>query len=424
MALKAMQQLRGMDAEWAYVLEAANAEARLDEWKAAIRRMSPVGAWADVADGVLDHHAARITAMGQRQARQKVEALLRSLHRRAAGAQRVGQLALPAVKLGGTLAAFQRTEGTQSLRGTAAPGLEARVERWPARPTGHTVILPERSRRWEKAHPGATVEARRAALEHTAVLPTLTANPGNLWYWLHLQRYFSLEETAQAMGVRADSPLWPALRILTVRQATSALGRAVHVAAAGCVLDMLLSWRATDAGVLTYGSAFSGVDTVAAALDVKMREGQWRYEFLAELNERTREAARAAWAQRGLQEARCHTDARRLAGECWVELYVITPECVEFAACQHDADHARQAESLRDTNCALDYVRRRQPHFVLVENVDEVTAVAPVSGMLGSLPGYAFERVVVCPSVHLNVPVRRRRSFWLGRYSGATRGGC
>ena len=37
----------------------------------------------------------------------------------------------------------------------------------------------------------------------------------------------------------------------------------------------------------------------------------------------------AAWAQRGLTEARCHTDARRLAGECWVELYVITPECVD-----------------------------------------------------------------------------------------------
>ena len=102
------------------------------------------------------------------------------------------------------------------------------------------------------------------------------------------------------MGVREDSPVWPALRHLTVRQATSALGRAVHVAAAGCMLDELLKWRAEGAGVLTYGSAFSGVDTVAAALDMKMREGQWRYEFLAELHEKTRDAATAAWAQRGL----------------------------------------------------------------------------------------------------------------------------
>ena len=67
---------------------------------------------------------------------------------------------------------------------------------------------------------------------------------------------------------------------------------------------------------------------------------------------------------------------------------MITPECVEFAACQHDEDHERQASSLRDTNCALNYVRRRRPRFVLVENVDEAAAVEPLSGVLGSLEGY------------------------------------
>ena len=59
---------------------------------------------------------------------------------------------------------------------------------------------------------------------------------------------------------------------------------------------------------------------------------------------------------------------------------------------------------MRDTNCALNYVRRRRPRFVLVENVDEAAAVEPLSGVLGSLEGYVFERVVVCPSVPLNVP--------------------
>ena len=49
------------------------------------------------------------------------------------------------------------------------------------------------------------------------------------------------------------------------------------------------------------------------------------------------------------------------------------------------------------------------------ENVDEVEIVAAISGLLGRIPGYRWERMVVCPFVNYGEPVRRRRSFWVGR---------
>ena len=51
----------------------------------------------------------------------------------------------------------------------------------------------------------------------------------------------------------------------------------------------------------------------------------------------------------------------------------------------------------------------------MVENVDEVEIVAAISGLLGRIPGYRWERMVVCPFVNYGEPVRRRRSFWVGR---------
>ena len=37
---------------------------------------------------------------------------------------------------------------------------------------------------------------------------------------------------------------------------------------------------------------------------------------------------------------------------------------------------------------------------------------------LGRIPGYRWERMVVCPFVNYGEPVRRRRSFWVGRRLG------
>ena len=50
-----------------------------------------------------------------------------------------------------------------------------------------------------------------------------------------------------------------------------------------------------------------------------------------------------------------------------------------------------------------------------VENVDEAEVVVAISSLLGRIPGYRWERMVVCPFVNYGEPVRRRRSFWVGR---------
>ena len=210
------------------------------------------------------------------------------------------------------------------------------------------------------------------------------------------------------------------LKMLSTVEALCVLGSAVHRVSGRCALRRLLSRRSASrlGRPVTYASAFSGVDTVAAALDDILGAEGWRHEFLAEINPKVRAAATAAWTTRGLDPGRAHHDARDLGGEAWVELFGLTGECVEFSPKQHSPSSVRRARALRDINLALDYVRKHKPHLVLIENVDTDAVTIPLSGVLGEMPEYEWERLPICPHRHLGWPVRRWRSFWLGCLRG------
>jgi hypothetical protein len=152
-----------------------------------------------------------------------------------------------------------------------------------------------------------------AGLVHTDDLPTAVGNAADHYVLVgggEPLRWLSVEENARALEVPPFSPLMVGLgsNCLTAIQAVSALGRGIHVGAARSVLRPLVTRGTLRAG-MTYGSAWSGIDTFAAAVEAETG-GEWRYAFASESGKRLRRALVASWGGRGLTAARCHEDAR------------------------------------------------------------------------------------------------------------------
>jgi len=95
---------------------------------------------------------------------------------------------------------------------------------------------------------------------------------------------------------------------------------------------------------MTYGSAYTGIDTFAAAVDAEMG-GDWQYEFASEWKGALRDATAAIWEGRGLRRERCHSDAagESATGEVCVDLWVATPECTRFSKKNHNREQDEQA---------------------------------------------------------------------------------
>ena len=92
----------------------------------------------------------------------------------------------------------------------------------------------------------------------------------------------TVQEVCRSFGVPAESPLASVLEDakgpLTANQAVGCLGRSVHVGVARRLVATLVA-RGTVAKGMTYGSAYSGVDTFAAAVEETARRvAVWRRE--------------------------------------------------------------------------------------------------------------------------------------------------
>ena len=121
----------------------------------------------------------------------------------------------------------------------------------------------------------------------------------------------SVQEVARGFGVPAIGPLMKMLKAeepLSPNQAVACLGRSVHVKSAARVVDTLME-RGVLARGLSYGSAYSGIDTFAAAVEMATG-GEWSYAFASESDLVPRAGLLAAWGCRGLAEERCYADAR------------------------------------------------------------------------------------------------------------------
>ena len=253
----------------------------------------------------------------------------------------------------------------------------------------------------------------------TRELPTAIANASGHYILLTPgcePRYFTVEEVARAFQIPEGSPLMPALvgaKPLSAIQAVSCLGRSIHVGVARSIVLMLIR-RGVLARGLSYGSAYSGIDTFAAAVDAELG-GEWHYDFASEYSSKVRLCLLKAWKQRGLRPDMCFTNAcsNEACTAPSVCLWVISPSCEPFSKRNRVRNEDGQRASLTDVWTALSYVRDRRPKVVVVENVCDVSIVGALTGLLSRIVGYSLECGPLDPRVVVCAPMARDRYFWV-----------
>ena len=251
-------------------------------------------------------------------------------------------------------------------------------------------------------------------------LATLTGNSSDHYVILtpgKEPRFMTVEETMRAYGIPAGSRVWKELRssscMLGAAAAVSCLGRGIHTGVARQLVKKLVADGSIAPGC-TYGSAYSGIDTFASAVEAELGTG-WKYEFASEQAASTRGCLGKIWRPRGLTLARCFDDAcgEAAIGAPSVDLYVTTPECTAHSKMNHAKSSGEQRVSLEHFWASLAYVRAQRPAVVVVENVNEPSSVRPMTGLLSRLAGYSLEMGVLDPREVAKMPIARERCYWV-----------
>ena len=147
--------------------------------------------------------------------------------------------------------------------------------------------------------------------------------------------------------------------------------------------------------------------------------GTFEYAFAVDWDKRARRVLAAAWRGHGLEPRHVYRRVEDVDLEALrrfqrpVDVLVITPCCRPFSKRNRRRSRVSQARAMHALKRALVVVREIRPRTVLVENVAEPAAMTLTSALLARVPGYRWERVVVCPTM-LGWPMRRRRCIWRG----------
>ena len=288
----------------------------------------------------------------------KVRAMLKPLRERSARTVEVAELIVDAVEpecptFHAWLASDPLSERLRDI--TDNPRITEGVEGWPLGWITEPVVFcfERASGRVNSERGGHADESFMRGVVNTIAFPTVLGNASS-----HLLvkapgvplRFVTVEETARAFQVPPDGSLMRVLsdpKLLTPIQAVSCLGRGIHVGVARCIVRKLVSRGILCRG-MTYGSAFSGIDTFAAAVEAELG-CDWAYLFASELNDRVRLALLSAWSAHGLLESHCHTDARSDAAvaELAVDLWVSSPPCEA-----HSKSNRKRKEGDQRLSCA------------------------------------------------------------------------
>ena len=364
---------------------------------------------------------------GNDKALSRVHSFLKPLRERKAARGEVGELVVPAAESGPVtfhvwLAEDPTTERQRDISNNKR--ITDGIAKWPLGWLhSDAVICYERAAgRVRKERPGC--EGRPDAkftrgFVKTHRLPTALANDGDHYVVIspyRPARFMTVEEVARSFMVPSESPLMRMLTdpdILSAAEAVSCLGRAVHVGVATQLVQELAR-RGLVHPHMRYGSAYSGVDTFAAAIEAELGE-DWTYAAACELDDTVRGALLAAWGCRGLTEETCGHDAgsEEAAGLPAVDLWVITPTCESYSKRNHLRTAKVQNVALGKVWKALEYARRQRPRVIVVENVAEAGAVGPITGLMARMEGYDMEAAKLDPRTVAKAPVAREREFWV-----------
>jgi hypothetical protein len=273
---------------------------------------------------------------------------------------------------------------------------------------------------------GSPDEEFTRGLVKATELPTAVANASDHYVVLapgKAPRFMSVQEVARGFMLPAGSMLTRVLTTekinggpLTAIQAVSCLGRSVHVGVAHQIVRLLKA-RGLAYGGMRYASAFSGIDTFAAALELEFGDN-FSYVFASEKDDTVREALLDAWGHHGLTSALCGSDATSQASvnREKVDLWVITPTCEAYSKRNHttgSGEAAAQNMTSSKVWKALEYVRLKRPRVVVVENVAEASAQGPITGLLSRIEGYTLEVCALGPQLTAGAPMARDRQFWI-----------
>ena len=378
-----------------------------------------------IAADILETHQQRVRQCADKVASmKKIRAMLKPLRERSARTLPVEDLIVPTVEpspltFHGWLAVNPRSERLRDVADNlrVLKGVQTWPMGWITEPV---VFCFERANARVHSERGGHADERfMRGVVNTIMLPTALGNASTHLLVLapgKRLRFLTVEETARAFQVPAESPLMRVLsdpKLLKPIQAVSCLGRSIHVGVARCIIRMLVSRGVLRPG-LTYGSAFSGIDTFAAAVEAEFGR-DWTYLFASELNDRVRLALLSAWADRGLLGDCCYTDARSedaVSGPS-LDLWVSSPPCESHSKRNMRRNEGDQRLSWADVWSSLEYVVRRRPKVVVMENVTDPSAVSPMTGLLTRLPGYAVESGRLDPPSVAGAPMARDRHFWV-----------
>ena len=240
-----------------------------------------------------------------------------------------------------------------------------------------------------------------------------------MYWWAEAGRWWSPREVARSVGLEDDSATSRILcdsRWLTPAQAVSACGRACNVFAVARIIRHLHE-AVPFPQSFTYGSAFSGIDTILDGVERALPGRVSDYVFASEQNPKTVSALVAAKGAYGLTRERVRPGAT--ASEATnappVHMFALTASCGPHSSRNHSKTGSSFTANVREISAALEYVRLRRPPLVLIENVDDRDLAGAMEPILRAIPGYEWASQVVDPLVHAAVPVRRERRFWLGR---------
>ena len=267
---------------------------------------------------------------------------------------------------------------------------------------------------------GRPDEAFMRSIVKTQELPTATANASDHYVIVEPgvePRFMTVEEVARSMGLEDGSPLLDMLTSdawLSKNQAVSCLGRAVHVGVARRIVHALIQRGILPEEGIKYASAYSGIDTFAAAVEEETGGG-WEYTHASEWDDTVRKALHAAWSSRGLTLAMCYKDATSQGAVTapTADLWVCTPECGNYSKRNHKRSAQTQHDALSGIWDSLEYVRLRRPKVVVVENVTEASVTGPLTGLLSRLKGYTLAEEELDPRDVAHAPTARTRHFWV-----------
>ena len=372
---------------------------------------------------VLMHHIAKAPACLE-EVRQLAESCARMIRRAAAACPDLPRIGVEesSTRFPLTFKAWvDRSPASPVRKSYAFQGPKAKIASW--NPEG--ISLPgvvccaraeSRIRAWRRAQRlSATSPPPTSLLSsvvHTSVLPTAVASKADHWWLADRERWMSVREVGRAFGLREESPLMSALcESPCPASAVAVAGRAIHAGVARLILTKLRS-DAVLPTVITYGSACSGADFFAEAVDALWGR-QWAYLHAAEKDPVPRRILASAW---GLQDDSIFMDAasEEAASADEVDLFVLSPDCVDFSRRRHARSDEVVASGAASAASQMGFIRRGRAKVVVVENVDEPDGVGALTDLLCEISSYSWSSQAIDSLLHAGVPVRRSRRFWVG----------